>query len=266
MTLCIAALCDFGRPNKVVISFDRKLSTFDASAENVFKFDKLTNHWWVLISGLLPIAREIVSEYRVFLHDRENEITVDNATEFLYKPAETYMGKLRDRQAQLHCSMDFAQFLVKQRQFPEHIRRGVFDTGRPDAELILIGYVDSAFHLYKYFHGDVWECDNHAVIGSGTAIAEAALLQRGHEQLWRIHRTIYVVYEAQRLGRIAPGVGNEIVMRLISYDKEQKFMVPGIPLDKSFDVLDAYYQEYGLKPVPEDLRFPQGDVYWLGVD
>ena len=112
--------------------------------------------------------------------------------------------------------------------------------------------------IFKYAGGAVWRCDNFAAIGSGSIIAEATLMQRGHSELWQLNRTIYAVYEAHKLGSIAPGVGAEMRMNIGAYDPNLNGVALAIQVDPDWrDAMEKAYAEFGPKEIDLKLALPE---------
>lgn len=270
MTLCIGALCDWYEP-KIVVAFDAMASTDQATVENTAKMEMIGNRWWALLAGEVPYTRELMAVYRGHLKDIEKTLNSDNAFEELCKPAEEYLDRVRERLCRRLTSLSYAQFRAESEVFPEEIRDEIFKMPAPGIQLILMGCVyDNARRatrpcVYKYSFGEVWKCDHSAVIGSGTNIAEAALMQRKHSEYWTLSPTTYAVYEAFKLGCIAPGVGQGPPrMAILWYDAQKDALVPAPSVQNvALAVLEEWRKEFGLKDVRGDLALP--DRAFIGL-
>jgi hypothetical protein len=270
MTLCIGAMCELDAP-KIVVSCDLKGSTEVGSAENVYKLEKLSNLWWALIAGTVSTARELATYYRTYLMAHEGEINFDNALEYLHRPAEIFKDVARNRLAKRLTSLTYDEFI----EHPERFSPGIafeLENINPDAHLIILGYMpdhadsgpeDAQMRLFKYANGEVFICDNHAAIGTGEKIAEAALLQREHTDLWTLPRTLYAVYEAQRLGWRAEGVGKEMLINIFEYDQKAKRIKPSFPRPNLMMELEAWWDRFGLREIDGGLQLPKDPLIYI---
>jgi hypothetical protein len=265
---------------RIVVAFDMKVSNDLTSSENAFKMEKLGRLWWALIAGDVSTARELGGVYRRYLAIHEHEIDQDNVLEHLHIPAESFLDLLRDRLCKEMTSLNYHDFHLVADHFPESVTWSLVNM-RPEVELLIVGYVGGTsleprhrLRLFKYSRGLVFSCDNHAAIGSGTAIAEAALAQRDHSELWNLPRTVYVVYEAQRLGQRAPGVGEH--MRLEVFDvlrrpdhsalppTDEGAFIYGVPASQEFfSTLEDWYGQFGLHDVDLKIKLPPDAFYGL---
>jgi 20S proteasome alpha/beta subunit len=262
MTLCIGALCGFGNA-KVVLRYDTMATTATAQAQNAFKVEKLGKRWWAMIAGSISDARELAGVYRKHLAGIEQDLTEDNTLDKLRKAAFEYQERIRNNLSQRLTGFDYPDFLTQSALFPDPIRWAIFNMDAPEVELLLFGAVkdkyssENRLRLFKYSEGHVWSCDNFVAIGSGTTIAEATLMQRGHSELWSLNRTIYAVYEAHKLGSIAPCVGTEMRMNVGRYDAGIDGIPLAVPINPTWqEAMDKAYEEFGPKEIRDDLAFP----------
>src|SRR5947209_16588899 len=74
--------------------------------------------------------------------------------------------------------------------------------------LIVFGFIQEAPNIFRIEEdGEIHHCQNFSAIGTGSVIAHTALYQREQKGDSSIEETLYNLYEASRLARIAPGVG-----------------------------------------------------------
>ena len=84
-------------------------------------------------------------------------------------------------------------------------------------KLILIGIVSGVLEIFSIVDGDVFECKQVAVAGTGYAVAEAALYWRmDHDSPRTLEQTIYAVYEAKKLSEMSPYVGQKSIMGVLT--------------------------------------------------
>jgi hypothetical protein len=260
------------------------ISTEIAEAESIHKLEKIGHHWWVLLAGEdVSTARELIGLFRHHFKQKPNGpkgesveegLVEDDALEELRKPIERFWNSRRNHEARLLTGRDYEEFLKEQAKFPERIQDAIFDVTAPRTELLLIGGVKDKYsgerrlRLYKATAGGVTLCENFGAIGSGSTIAEAALMQRKHSELWKLTPTLYAVYEAQYLGRIAPGVGSELHMNVFRHSKTLKSTAFVVPNNQVFyRHMKALYKKFGLKPIDEKrLQMPDGSLFGLSED
>jgi hypothetical protein len=256
MTLCIAALCDrsdASAERRVIVSFDSRVETPIASANTEFKLKRLSRRWIALLAGDLALAREIAIAYGDLLSTIENGVTEENALQHLYAPLNDVRAREADRYTQQRLAMPYAQFLnAGATQLPEDLFRQVtYDVAAQElnVELILVGWFEGYFHLYKLSCGRIYTSEPFAVIGSGGNIAEPALFQRSLRPFMAQDRVLYCVYEAQRLAEIAPGVGTRHSFAIFTYNDEEGRIYPLVALPDTLALLDERYRLYGPQPI-----------------
>lgn len=225
MTLCVAAACHVGGfgDERIVVGFDWRVETQIAGADTEFKFQRLSDHWVALIAGNVAQAHELAGLYREYLTPRQSEITLDNVLDHLRTPPRTLRRSLADIYTHAKLSLSYDDFLStgKSRLPEDYYRQLLFDISAQtiDVELILIGDVFGSLHIFEYSNLEVQKREDFAAIGSGRYIAEAALYQREHQSARDLPTTVYSVYEAMRLGSIAPGVGRELSVMVLRREK-----------------------------------------------
>jgi hypothetical protein len=262
MTLCIAALCQGppkepgGKPvQHLVASFDSRVETDIASTETEVKLDYLSDVWSVLFAGPTPEARELIAAYRALL----SEEGPDDVPKMLIEPdlmrwpPDLSRHHLADSCTQRQAAMSYARYLKDGKKLlAAHMHQQIaneISMQRIGTELILIGFFASRFHVYRFDpqrHQFMQET-NFAVIGSGYAIAGANMYQRNHSAQISLSDTLYMVYESQRLGANAPGVGQEFSMVVINFeDNELRWHLVS---DAGKAWLSKYYRRFGPRKV-----------------
>jgi hypothetical protein len=106
--------------------------------------------------------------------------------------------------------------------FPEDVHRETMtEISRTslDCWLLILAFSHTTPTIYRISSsGSVEVCENFAAIGSGYYIAEASLFQRSQSTENDLGMTIYNVYEAMKLGSIAPGVGDKFQIGVAEWD------------------------------------------------
>lgn len=252
MTLCIAANAlggglSFGDMDRVVVAFDWRIETDSAGAETGFKLQSLGRQWAALISGDVQDAVELCRQYSAFLIQHE-DITSTHLLEYLNTPIRCFRYAMAESLIQSKLAMTYDEFLNHGReQVPMDLRRQIASEiawQQCPVQLILIGVVDGRLVVAKSHNFEIRRCEDFAVIGSGSAIAEANLYQRKHSCLCSLGDTIYSVYESKRLGEIAPGVGRETSLFVLNRDDRGSILrQPWSRGDKK--VLEKQFKRYG---------------------
>jgi ATP-dependent protease HslVU (ClpYQ) peptidase subunit len=267
MTLCIAALCRDEGDNYVVLSSDKRVETSTAGDESEIKVRYLTLRWTSLVAGTLHVARELADRYAQHLASVQDILTQDNAHEELYVPLAEMRESLREQLLQKNLSVSLSDYRKHGREwFSEDVQRQMdYDLAQVefDAQLLLVGLVGSDLHVYRVHAQNhlIERCERFAAIGSGANVAEMVLYQRQHSPFWTLPRTLYAVYEAQRIGQIAPGVGRETHQYVLSYDPDKQTMYPIILFPNARTFLDEQFEALGPRPIPLELKLPFGSLF-----
>jgi hypothetical protein len=95
--------------------------------------------------------------------------------------------------------------------------------------------------------GAVCQHNNFATIGSGNVIAESVLYQRTLTRFAPLERTLYVVYEAMKSSKIAPGVGSQINIVVIEPSADDEFVMTRILSRDGFQHQDEIFKKYAPK-------------------
>lgn len=270
MTLCIAALCrERGEKvgSRAIISFDRRVETGIAGADIEFKYVPLTNRWSALIAGDVSLAREFAIGYAECLADREERLVIAEANSLLREPLKQLREEYADRLVRERLAIPFSELKANgAAQLPgDSFRQMWYDISvqQMGVELILLGFIEEAFHLYRVANWNISRHEPFAVIGSGSYIAEAALFQRGQRAVWTVPMALYAVYEAQKLGEIAPGVGASQDIAVLTFE-EDSGVTPSVASPSLRKGLDKQFKEFGPKVISLDHPLPSGDFTRYG--
>jgi hypothetical protein len=130
----------------------------------------------------------------------------------LNEASSAHKRKLCERYVEQRWGITFERFLTRSKsELTAEVRNRIWhDLGELefDCDLIVVGFTSGiACLLGIQSDGEVIRYENFAAIGTGKLIAESVLFQREQQNTDSFRRTLYNVYEAARLGRIAPGVG-----------------------------------------------------------
>jgi hypothetical protein len=135
----------------------------------------------------------------------------------------------------------------------------LYESEKNSVQLILIGCVAGNTSIYLVSHGEVSECLDLAVIGTGYAVAEAAIYWRlSHDSPRNLEQTKYAAYEAKKLSELSPYVGVESTMIIVRPSKDK--------LTLDFDLVDMApleecFKQFGPKPYIEPKASPPQSGY-----
>jgi 20S proteasome alpha/beta subunit len=234
MTICIGALCanGDGTPNSVVVAASDRMVTLAGFVEfehDVPKGMQISERIIGLMAGdalrgsqlqrnvrktvpaggisVAQVANEVA---RVYVAERQEE--VENS---IFRPRGL-------------TSQEFYQGGVMQRLLQPvagHLDQSVasFDYG---VELLLVGVDDEGGHIMRVSNpgGSVsdYEQIGYHAIGSGTLHALQAMIGFRHTGQRGLAGTLFNVYVAKKRAEVAPGVGNETDMMIVSQDGVRK--------------------------------------------
>jgi len=268
MTLCVAAECKRHKRffNAVVFATDFEVEGGIASAQIGMKVAMVTSEEYpILMAGTMTRAIELaqviygVAERQLSPRDKDN-IPL-NWDVVLRDGIRAQKRSLANELVSGRFGMTYEDFVrIGKTSFPDDIyRETMAEIARLslDCELLVLAFHHTDPRLYRLNPtGMVETCQNFAAVGSGSYIAEASLFQRSQSSANDLGTTIYNVYEAMRLGSIAPGVGDKFQIGVA----EWSWYEDPNPLNRgevkiSF-LVPAYYQylakrfaRFGPKPV-----------------
>jgi hypothetical protein len=264
MTACIAAACKEKVEGRDVVCIvgatDTKEQTTVASGEYLWKFRSIAYGWDAMIAGTVSSAEELVTEYE--RHLKTVKLTESNVAEELRRPAETIKRRLAEHYIKMQVGMSYDDFMTKGNKTlsPEDFREILYEVRKLSlgCQLLISGFINKKPKIFTVSeYGDVIIHQNFGAIGTGSTIAECALYQRQQHQHSPLWVTLYHVYEAIRLARIAPGVGTQAIIHVIS-QKEDGEVYGRFVNPKGDSELEKLYQKYSLQPLES---FPI-DGFW----
>jgi len=217
-------------------------------------------------------AVELRDTYKQFLARREkneaakpdNEkepITADNLIDVFKAPLVIFKNKLANEYIGLKYGMTYKAFLsaTAKKEIPESVAEKEFaDIKRLnfDCCLIILLFLGRRPYILRIDDdGSLESCESFAAIGSGQDIASSVLFQREHEDNDPLSRGVYCVYEAMKLGAIAPGVGEFFTLDVLYPPGEKDKKVYSLWLNKKGQkFMEAQFKKRGPKPF---IRFPR---------
>jgi hypothetical protein len=260
------SVCIVAKPElfatEVVACCDRKVSTDSVSSETGFKFRPLSPHWLALWAGVNPVLTEVLDLYEVSPPNTRDRHPV----ELLRRPLRVWRKRLAEACIHEKHALSFDEFYKNGKVWldldvwtetqREIARR--YDTQKTEVQLILIGNVGGSAGIYVVSCGEVTECAQVATIGTGYAVAEAALYWRmDHDSPRSLDQTIYSVYEAKKLSEMSPFVGEKSTMAIIRPGDS------GLAFESvDIKILEKEFKRFGPKPYR---RTPRGTRDYLRV-
>jgi hypothetical protein len=262
MTLCIAAISDaFVEGEHIVGCCDWRVETSTIGAEMELKFRWLTGSWCVMVGGNnLFHAKELSDRYRQLFQRERDKINVDNLLELLRQPPQEMRRMLADSYTRHALAISYEEFLDPDTAISKDMRRGMeLEIGQQqiEAELVLMGVVDRHLVVAKYLNGVVSIEEDFAAIGSGSPLAESFLFLRSQNRASPLAETIYAVYEAKRIGELAPGVGKTTHIFVMALNIEDKPFFTTLNTEDDMELLEKQLRKFGPQPLNEFLFLPR---------
>lgn len=252
MTVCIASAFmwqygpnDYGRA--IITASDRQITAQDVEYEPPqVKVCFLTPKVLILIAGDYTAHSEaLVQIQRRLAAEAESDVGII---------AELYAEQIRKikarRGAQFYLSpvgLDLESFLLREVEFSEPFSSGLKHQLQSyrgdDTEAIICGHSDVA-HIYVMdTDGKVLNYDDvgFAAIGIGAWHAKSQLMRARYSSQWIYPFSLALTYTAKKIAEIAPGVGEETDMFLITRAGWEPVLPP------LMGAVNDAYQEYEKK-------------------
>lgn len=213
MTLCIAAKCATkNNEPRFVLCADKRVEVGWAGADVAFKLAWAAVNWPALVAGDIAKAHDLLATFRGELrsaHEAHKNTVFDklNAAVSLHKK------KLCERFVSQKLGISLERFLTKgEHELTPEIRNRTLlqlEELNFDCEVMLAAFLGNGqpFLFSIAEDGEVTEHQNFAAIGTGSVIARSTLYYRQQNQYTTIEETLYNLFEASQLAKIAPGVG-----------------------------------------------------------
>jgi 20S proteasome alpha/beta subunit len=229
MTVCIGALATKkdNHSENVIVASDRMVSlgNFMEFEHEVSKIGKLSSKCVALVAGDTLIGSQIVDTSRAKIAEFSNLSKVAD----IAKLVATIYVETRDRiiEEQVFRPRGFTRadfYNVYQTQLLQNIAFQLDNqvaTWNIGVEIIVAGVDDLGAHVYTINHPgiytDVYQI-GYTAVGSGAIHATQALIGFAHSPYQELNRTIFCTFAAKKRGEVAPGVGKETDLFIISKD------------------------------------------------
>jgi len=265
MTICIAAICEGGKD--VVVAVDRMFTVgppLNVEFEPpVSKIDRIGPTCVALASGNSLYANEVISRGRLKLGPAPCAPVIQVASTVKEEYALFRDEKIEETLVRASFGLDFESFRAKGGTLPAYLQPQPMIYGqmvvRADQfnltlDLIIAGTDTSTGHIFSVAHpGTLYNFDKlgYNAIGSGAVHAVIALSLGRQTPQSSLENTLFSVYSAKRSAEVAPGVGKETEMAVISSGEIQMCS------DALMGALEKIYNERGqVQQAPPEL----GDV------
>jgi hypothetical protein len=254
MTVCIAAASILNDDPLLVLCMDMLGSTEFSSSDTTWKWRPVGDGFQAQIAGTISNARELTSQLHAQLMESKPK-RVREVLETLRLGFGNYKHAFAEGHIQNRLGMSYGKFLETGKQsLPSDLFRELardIASHDSEAEIIVSGFLDGRPVIFTVTGESVASCDDFAVIGSGSQLAEAALYHRDQSFMNGVNRTMYCVYEAKRLAEKAPGVGRKTQMFILRPD-ESMVIIP----DEGIRLLDTWFTRFGPQPIVSEV-FPE---------
>lgn len=276
MTLCIAAICqDEDEKERIVIGTDWRVEGgISAGADIQNKVYWVNRDMAVLVSGSVTRGKQLRDCFRDALAKitKKDPLTYINIRKFVSRGFTAFKRQLADDICMNSVKLTYQEFrhALSKHEIPETEASNVFkelngcDLG---CEVILVTFVDNTPFIFEIKKTGQWDdCDNFAIVGEGTWVAEAFLYLRKHESDHSVAETAYVVWEALSLAhRVVGSVGEDHTVNVIYPPGER---TPHMSLDDLTDKGFAFMHEkfkdrFGIRNIS---RFPKLPKDALEID
>ncbi len=270
MTLCVAAACQDHRKPRIVAATDWRAEGYVAGADIQDKFYWIGKDIAVLIAGNITRAVHLKDTFAEFLEWRakanppKSPITKQTLVDVFMLPPILFKSKIAAQYVGLKYGMTYKAFLsaIAAKQIPQAIAEETLrdiSKLKPECELILCMFsTDRSPSILKVAEdGSVDLVDSFATIGFGSYIADGVLFQREHQEDETLGATLYHVYEAMKLGSIAPAVGKEFTINVLYPPKGKDEHVYADVLNrKGIAFMDAQFKKRGPKAFTNFRKLP----------
>lgn len=222
MTVCVAALCRDGERKLAVAASDRMV-TYGGFIEFEHAESKMTNvssHAVVMVSGDTLIGTRLAREVGDQFGGAQPvaDIAVRLATQY-----EAMRNDLMEQQILALRALDRTSYYDRHNSLNPQVTFAIdqqMSQFNPQIELLLAGVDSSGAHIFTIHNPGrperLHDVIGYAAVGSGTIHALQSMIGFGHSAGAQYHETVFRVYASKRRAEVAPGVGHDTDMAVIS--------------------------------------------------
>jgi hypothetical protein len=223
MTVCIAALCHDGDEERAVVAADRMvtLGGFIEWEHAIPKMTPASSYSITMVAGETlvgtKLARGAAAEYG------GGEPSLADVARLLAVKYEAARRERLEQQLLTPRGLSLQTFYGSHQQLNPNIVAMIdsqmqqFNLG---VELLLAGVDATGAHIYSVANPgppeNLHDPIGYAAVGSGTIHALQAFIGFGHSAAADYHETVFRAYAAKRRSEVAPGVGLDTDMAVIS--------------------------------------------------
>ena len=231
MTVCIAAICDEGR--RIVVAADRMFTSpppvnveFETSEK---KIEQLSPSCVALSAGNTAYAYEVIRDTVAMLGGNQKPPISQVAETIKDSYVKVRAAKVRETLLLPHLGPEFLKVEQIGVLLPNYLREqqqvfgnllGVMNGFNLGAEIIIAGISEAdGRRLAAIVHpGTVIWLDKlgYASVGSGANHATIRLALGGQTKISKLSDTAYRVMEAKKAAQVAPGVGEQTDIAIVS--------------------------------------------------
>jgi 20S proteasome alpha/beta subunit len=228
MTVCIAAVCNYGLNSQPVIvaASDRMITIGELEYEpEQTKTVNLANQTVALVAGDMQLHAAIIPKVceriRLSLADDPRNINVANIAEFYAEEFAFYRRKLAEREILFPIGLDFDRFLTRQSTMAHYQVTRLHDlltSYYADSTAIIAGLDPTGGHVYKISNPGVAMCHDtpyFACAGSGEFLASTQFMVAGFEKNWPLAKALWLTFTAKAKAESAGGVGTHTDLLIV---------------------------------------------------
>jgi 20S proteasome alpha/beta subunit len=230
MTICIAGICDSGE--HVVVAVDR-MFTLGPPLNIEFepplsKIEQISPTCVALAAGNSAFAQEIITRARAKLEKSRAIQIMEISTSVKDEYAHFRDEKVEEHVIRMNLGQDFLTFREKGGFLPGYLQQQPMiyqqiliqaNQFNLTVELIIAGCDTAGSHIFYVGHpGTLFNLDKlgYNAVGTGAVHAVTSLSLGGHTPKSSLVNTLASVYTAKRAAEVAPGVGKETEVAVIS--------------------------------------------------
>jgi hypothetical protein len=261
MSICVIAACRHNGQPRLVICSDTQVSTDTSSAEVELKMDRLPHGLLALYAGNVSAARELMGIYKSDIR-ADDVLDEDTALECLRRSPVIKKKRMIEAYVQSRLGLTYDEFLTRQDQIDRDLRSRMFNYINElnlNVEMIVAGFAQDVSVIFRLAWDSVDPYRHFACIGAGSPIADHLLHMREQQSYSDLYSTLYAVFEAKKFSESAPSVGKRDTILIVAEPMAGRGPKLVKPTPHGMAVLQAVYNDYGLRPLPSKIPLLESD-------
>jgi len=250
MTVCVAAICHWEELPMVFGASDRMITAGDTEFEPPqSKIYQLTSSIAMLIAGdtaaQIEIRNHVLVEIGTRLARDTSWMPVAEAADVVSQNTVAYQRRRAERTILTPFGLTLDTFVRRQQEMSAVWVRDISDQilrCRPDTATIVAGVDETGAHIFHINGTGEVTCRDAAAfsaIGWGWRHAESQFMFAKHTALRQFPETLRLAYTAKKRAEVAPGVGIDTDMFVISGLGGYREIVPGAKVEEVYSALRA---------------------------